>query len=85
MYILVRLSLKNNLYVLRHNEEKTFLNHEMFKNANTQNKRQIISSNNNTYFWHLKLGHINFDKIGRLVKNELLIELEDDLSPSCES
>ena len=85
MYILVRLSLKNNLYVLRPNEAKAFLNHEMFKTANTQNKRQRISPNNNTFLCHLRLGDINLDKIGRLVKNELLKELEDDSSPPCES
>ncbi|KAA0049866.1 gag/pol protein [Cucumis melo var. makuwa] len=32
-----------------------------------------------------KLGHINLDRIGRLVKNGLLNELEDDSLPSCES
>ncbi|KAA0032997.1 gag/pol protein [Cucumis melo var. makuwa] len=32
-----------------------------------------------------KLGHINLDWIGRLVKNELLNELEDDSLPPCES
>ncbi|KAA0056413.1 gag/pol protein [Cucumis melo var. makuwa] len=32
-----------------------------------------------------KLGHINLDQIGRLVKNELLNELEDDSLPPCES
>ncbi|KAA0067449.1 gag/pol protein [Cucumis melo var. makuwa] len=32
-----------------------------------------------------KLGHINLDRIGRLVKNGLLNKLEDDSLPSCES
>ncbi|TYK20422.1 gag/pol protein [Cucumis melo var. makuwa] len=32
-----------------------------------------------------KLGHINFDRIGRLVKNGLLNKLEDDSLPPCES
>ncbi|KAA0066545.1 gag/pol protein [Cucumis melo var. makuwa] len=32
-----------------------------------------------------KLGHINLDRIGRLVKNGLLNELEDDSLPPCES
>ena len=73
------------MYVLRHNEAKVFLNHEIFKTANTQNKRQIIFPNSNTFLWHLRLGDINLDKIERLVKNEFLNELEDDLSHSCES
>ena len=50
VYIFVRLSLKKYLYVLRPNEAKTFLNHEMFKTANTQNKRQRSSPNTNTIF-----------------------------------
>ena len=70
--------LEDNLYVLRSTEAKAILNHEMFKTIHTQNKRQQISSNNNTYLWHLRLGYINLDRIGRLVKNGLLNELEDD-------
>ncbi|KAA0037509.1 gag/pol protein [Cucumis melo var. makuwa] len=77
--------LENNLYVLRPNEAKAVLNHEMFRTTNTQNKRQRISPNNNTYLWHLRLGHINLDRIERLVKNGLLNELENDSLPPCES
>ncbi|KAA0067938.1 gag/pol protein [Cucumis melo var. makuwa] len=77
--------LEDNLYVLRPNEAKAVLNHEMFRTANTQNKRQRISPNNNTYLWHLRLDHINLDRIGRLVKNGLLNKLKDDSLPPCES
>ena len=71
--------LENNLYVVKSTEAKTLLNHEMFKIANTQTKRQRITPrNNSTYLWHLRLGHINFDRIRRLVKNGLLNDLEDD-------
>ncbi|KAL0556725.1 hypothetical protein IC582_005241 [Cucumis melo] len=77
--------LENNLYVLRPNEAKAVLNHEMFRTANTQNKRQRISPNNNTYLWHLRLGHTNLYRIGRLVKNGLLNKLEDDSLSLCES
>ena len=73
------------MYVLRPNEAKAVLNHEMFRTANTQNKRQRISPNNNTYLWHLRLGHINLDRIGRLVKNGLLNKLKDVSLPPCES
>ena len=77
--------LENNLYILRPNEAKAILNHEMFKTANTKNKRQRISSNNNIYLWHSRLGLINLDQIRRLIKNELLNELKDDSLPPCES
>ena len=66
-------------------KQKRFYIMRCSKRLNTQNKRQRISSNNNTYLWHLRLGHINLDKIGRLVKNELLNELEDDSLSLCES
>ena len=66
-------NLEDNIYVLKPNEAKEILNHEMFKIANTQNKRQWISPNNNTYLWRLRLNHINLDKIERLVKNWLLM------------
>ena len=47
--------LENNLYMLKSSETKAILNIEMFKTAETQNKRQNISPN--TYLWHLRLGH----------------------------
>ena len=61
--------LENNLYMLKPSETKAILNIEMFKTAETQNKRQKTSPN--TYLWHLRLGHINFNRIGRLVKRGL--------------
>ena len=77
--------LEDNLYVLRPKGAKSILNHGMLKTANTQNKRQIIYFDNNTYLRHLRLSHINLDRIKRLVKNGLLNELEDDSLPPCES
>ena len=61
--------LENNLYMLKPSE--------------TQNKRQKISPN--TYLWHLRLGHINLNRIERLVKRGLLNELEGNSLPPCES
>ena len=75
--------LENNLYMLKPSETKAILNIEMFKTVETQNKRQKISLN--TYLWHLRLGHINLNRIGRLVKSGLLNELEDNSLPPCES
>ena len=69
--------------MLKPSETKAILNTEMFKTAETQTKRQKISPN--IYLWHLRLGHINLNRIGRLVKRELLNELEDNSLPQCES
>ncbi|KAA0054880.1 gag/pol protein [Cucumis melo var. makuwa] len=51
--------------------------------SETQNKRQKVSSN--AFLWHLSLGHINLNRIGRLVKNGLLSQLEDNSLPPCDS
>ena len=37
------------------------------------------------YLWHLRLGHINLNKINRLEKDGLLRELIDGTLPVCES
>ena len=74
--------LENNLYMLKPSKTKAILNTEMFKIAKTQNKRQKIFPNTN--LWHLRLGHINLNRIGRLVKRGLLNELEDNFLPPCQ-
>ncbi|KAL0533177.1 hypothetical protein IC582_030392 [Cucumis melo] len=75
--------LENNLYKLRPTRENFVLNTEMFRTIETQNKRQKVSSN--TFLWHLRLGHINLNRIGRLVKSGLLSQLEDNSLPPCDS
>ena len=37
------------------------------------------------YMWHLRLGHINLDKIDKLVKGGSLSQLEIGTLPVCES
>ncbi|KAL0559430.1 hypothetical protein IC582_004040 [Cucumis melo] len=75
--------LENNLYKLRPTWANFVLNTEMFRTAKTQNKRQKVSSN--AFLWHLRLDHINLNRIGRLVKNGLLSQLEDNSLPPCDS
>ncbi|TYK08480.1 gag/pol protein [Cucumis melo var. makuwa] len=55
----------------------------IFRKAKTQNKRQKVSFN--AFLWHLRLGHINLNGIGRLVKSGLLSQLEDNSLPPCDS
>ena len=74
---------RKQLIYVKPSETKAILNTEMFKTVETQNKRKKISQN--TYLWHLRLGHINLNRIERLVKRGLLIELEDNSLPPCES
>ncbi|EXC27155.1 Retrovirus-related Pol polyprotein from transposon TNT 1-94 [Morus notabilis] len=55
------------------------------KVAEPKNKKQKISHDNNTYMWHLRLGHINLSMIERLVKDGPLSELKVGELPVCES
>ena len=48
-------------------------------------KKQKISHDDNTYLWHLRLGHINLDRINRLVKDGPLRDLNVGTLPACES
>ena len=57
----------------------------MFKVEYPKSKKQKVSHDNDTYLWHLRLGHINLDRINRLVKDGPLRELKVDTLPVCES
>lgn len=67
---------ENSLFLVKlisHNLLQT----EMFKVAEpTPKRRKISSENNDIYLWHLRLGHININWIGKLVKDGPLNELE---------
>ena len=73
------------LYVLRPTE-RSLNNLELFKVEHPKsNKRQKVSHSDNTYLWHLRLGHINLDRINRLVKDGPLRKLNVGTLPFCES
>ena len=58
----------------------------MFKVANPKsNKKQKLNSDDETYLWHLRLGHINLERINRLTKEGPLRELRVGTLPVCES
>ena len=63
----------------------SLLNTEMFKIELPKIKKQKISHTDNTYLWHLRLGHINLDRINRLVNDGPLRELNVGTLPVCES
>ena len=76
---------KNGLYVLRP-IERSLNNSELFKVKHLKsNKRQKVSHSDNTYLWHLRLGHINLDRINRLVKDGPLRKLNVSTLPVCKS
>ena len=76
---------ENALYVLRLTE-RSLNDSELFKVEHPKsNKRQKVSHSDNTYLWHLRLGHINLDSINRLVKDGPLRKLNVDTLSVCES
>src|SRR5215813_2498834 len=75
---------ENNLYVLRPLTHSTLLNTEMFKDEKSKTKWQKISQDD-TYLWHLRLGHISLDWIDRLIKDGALSQLKFGTLPVCES
>ena len=76
---------ENGLYVLRPTE-RSLNNSELFKVEHPKsNKRQKVSYSDNTYLWHLRLGHINLNRINRLVKDGPLRKLNVGTLTVCES
>ena len=58
---------------------------KMFKVTEPTPKRRKVSNENETYLWHLRLGHINIDRIERLAKDGPLRELRVGTLLVCES
>ena len=54
-------------------------------NVNLSSKRKRSSDFNETYLWHLRLLHINLDRISRLVRDGPLGSLKVEALPTCES
>ena len=75
---------ENGLYLFRP-DKRQLNNSELFKVAHPKPKRQNVSPSDDTYLWHLRLGHINLDRITRLVKDGPLRDLSVGSLPVCES
>ena len=58
----------------------------MFRTAKPKsNKHQKLSNDNETYLWHLRLGHISLDRINKITKDGPLKDLNVGYLPVCES
>ena len=75
---------ENGLYLLKPDVWQ-INNSELFKVAHPKPKRQKVSQSDDTYLWHLRLGHINLNRITRLVKDSPLRDLNVGTLPVCES
>ena len=61
--------LDDGLYFIRP-IRKPLLNIEMFKVVEPKSKKQNISHKDDAYLWHLRLSHININRIERVTKDE---------------
>ena len=75
--IICRGMLSDNLYLL----EPISL---QINSHESNHKRKEISPVNQTYLWHLRLGHINLERICRMVTGGLLSPLDVTTLPVCE-
>ncbi|KAL8120252.1 hypothetical protein AgCh_017415 [Apium graveolens] len=79
-------TLQENLYIINPSQPALQLQFRELNNTSTNsNKRKEPSSMNQTYLWHLRLGHINLRRIQRLVVDEPLSSLAVEPFPVCES
>ena len=58
---------ENGLYILRPNK-RMLLNTELFRVEHPKPKKQKIFYNDDTYLWHLRLGHKSLDRINKPAK-----------------
>ena len=78
--MLFRSTLENGLYFLHRN-----ISHSLDTEITEPNHKRVKLSKDETYLWHLRLGHINLNRIKRLVSDGLLNDLKVDDLPTCES
>ena len=74
----------DGLYILTPNKHELY-NSELDNDSHVKSLKRKFPSTNDAYLWHLRLGHINSNKIQRLVKDGLLEPLAFDGFPICES
>ena len=72
------------LYILTLDKHELY-NSKLDNNSHVKSLKRKFPSTSDAYLWHLRLGHINSNKIQRLIKDGLLESLDFDKFPICES
>ena len=74
----------DGLYIITPNKHELY-NSELDNNSHVKSLKRKFPSTSDAYLWHLCLGHINSNRIQRLVKDGLLEPLDFNEFPVCES
>ena len=70
----------DGLYILTPDKHKLY-NSELDNNSHVKSLKRKFPSTSDAYLWHLRLGHINSNRIQRLIKEGLLEPLDFDGFP----
>ena len=74
----------DGFYILTLDKHELY-NFELDNDPHVKSLKRKFLSTNNAYLWHLHLGHINPNRIQRLIKDGLLEPLDFDEFLVCES
>ena len=74
----------DGLYILSPDKHALY-NSKLDNNSHVKSLKRKFPSTNDAYLWHLHLGHINPNRIQRLIKDGLLEPLDFDGFLVCES
>ena len=74
----------DGIYILTPNKHELY-NSKLDNNSHVKSLKRKFPSTSDAYLWHLHLGHINSNRIQRLIKDGLLEPLDFDKFPICES
>ena len=74
----------DGLYILIPDKHELY-NSELDNDSHVKSLKGKFPSTSDAYLWHLRLAHINSNRIQRLIKDGLLEPMDFDESPVCES
>ena len=74
----------DGLYILTPDKHELY-NSDLDNNSHVKSLKRKFPSTNDAYIWHLRLGHINSNRIQRLIKDGLLKPMDFNEFPVCES
>ena len=74
----------DGLYIITPNKHELY-NSELDNNSLVKSLKRKFPSTSDAYLWHLRLGHINSNKIQKLIKDGLLEPIDFNEFLVCES